>query len=100
MGSRSRGSDNEYSANGLFSQGQAPFRVAGAVCKVLSCARLPQNRSAMKLATILSLAGATIGGWAGWIIGAPISVMLAFVLGMIGTGFGMYFGTKLGRHWS
>ena len=54
----------------------------------------------MKLATILSLAGATIGGWAGWIIGAPISVMLAFVLGMVGTGFGMYFGTKLGRHWS
>jgi hypothetical protein len=54
----------------------------------------------LKLATVLSLAGATFGGWIGWAVGAPISFMLAFVLSMVGTGFGMYFGSKLGRHWS
>lgn len=54
----------------------------------------------MSLAAILSMTGATIGGWIGWIIGAPISLVAAFILSMVGTGVGMYYGRMLGRHWS
>ena len=54
----------------------------------------------MGLGTLLSLAGATIGGWIGWAIGSGISFMVAFMLGMVGTGAGMYYGRLLARRWS
>lgn len=46
---------------------------------------------------LLSFFGATAGGWLGWALGARISIMAAFVLAMIGTGVGMYFGRKFAR---
>ncbi len=54
----------------------------------------------MSLGTLLSFAGATVGGWIGWIIGAPVSFTFAFVLSMVGTGIGMYYGRKLARRWT
>ncbi|HET7276420.1 MAG TPA: hypothetical protein VFI91_14720 [Longimicrobiaceae bacterium] len=45
----------------------------------------------------LSFFGASVGGWVGWIAGAQISFMAAFMIGMIGTGLGMYFGRKIAR---
>ena len=39
---------------------------------------------------ILDLFGMSIGGWAGWMAGAWISVFTAFIVSVIGTGLGLY----------
>lgn len=39
--------------------------------------------------------GMTAGGWAGWWAGAHVGTMTAFVLGMVGTGAGLYCGRRL-----
>lgn len=36
-----------------------------------------------------------VGGWIGWWLGDQVGLMTAFILSMIGTGFGMYFGRRL-----
>ena len=41
-----------------------------------------------------------MGGWIGWLIGQPFSFGLAFVLSMVGTGVGMYYGRKLAKRWT
>lgn len=43
--------------------------------------------------------GATIAGSVGWWLGAFVGVMTAFIVSMIFTGFGMYFGRRLARHY-
>ncbi len=40
-------------------------------------------------------AGATVGGYVGWFLGDKIGLMTAFILSMIGTGLGMYYGAKI-----
>jgi hypothetical protein len=54
----------------------------------------------MGLGTLLSLAGATIGGWIGWLLGSSVSFFVAFLLSVVGTGVGMYYGRVLARRWS
>ncbi|MEW5930270.1 MAG: hypothetical protein AB1941_22655 [Gemmatimonadota bacterium] len=39
--------------------------------------------------------GMTAGGWAGWWAGAHAGTMAALVLGMVGTGAGLYYGRRL-----
>lgn len=39
---------------------------------------------------IFDLIGMTAGGWLGWFVGAEISIFTAFVIGMVGTGAGLY----------
>ena len=39
---------------------------------------------------ILNFVGMTLGGWSGWQLGALVSFFTAFVVGMIGTGLGLY----------
>lgn len=39
---------------------------------------------------LFDLVGMTIGGWLGWTLGATISVFTAFIVGMVGTGVGLY----------
>jgi hypothetical protein len=46
------------------------------------------------------LIGATVGGWLGWYAGAPVSMMVAFMVSMIGTGAGMYIGIKVAQRYS
>lgn len=36
-----------------------------------------------------------MGGWIGWSAGAAISVFAAFMIGLVGTGLGMYAGYRL-----
>jgi len=48
---------------------------------------------------MLGLIGMTVGGWIGWAIGEPISFFTAFVLSMVGTGFGLYLGHKVSRNY-
>jgi len=43
--------------------------------------------------------GATIGGWVGWAVGAPVGMFTAFAVSMVGTGVGMYYGRKAAQHW-
>ena len=39
---------------------------------------------------LFNLLGMTIGGWIGWEIGALVSFFTAFIIGMIGTGLGLF----------
>ena len=39
---------------------------------------------------ILDLIGMSAGGWLGWTVGAWVSLYLAFILGVVGTGVGLY----------
>jgi hypothetical protein len=44
---------------------------------------------------ILNFIGMTLGGWIGWQLGALVSFFTAFVVGMIGTGLGLYAAQRL-----
>ena len=39
---------------------------------------------------ILDLIGMSVGGWLGWTAGATVSLFTAFIVGMVGTGAGLY----------
>lgn len=39
----------------------------------------------------------TIGGSLGWAVGARVGLFTAFILSIVGTGFGLYFGRRLMR---
>ena len=41
--------------------------------------------------------GSTIGGYAGWAIGAPVGVMTAFMLSVVGAGAGIYAGRRVAQ---
>lgn len=41
---------------------------------------------------LFAFIGMTIGGWIGWALGAPISMFTAFMLSIVGTGFGLWAG--------
>ncbi len=43
---------------------------------------------------ILKFAGMSAGGWAGWFLGAQISIYTAFMVSMVGTGVGLYYTQK------
>ena len=43
---------------------------------------------------VMVLLGSTLGSYLGWWAGAPIGMGTAFVLSMVGLGFGMYFGAR------
>lgn len=44
---------------------------------------------------LFGLIGATAGGWLGWYVGALVSVFTAFIVSVIGTGFGLYVAYRL-----
>jgi hypothetical protein len=48
---------------------------------------------------LFGLIGATLGGYLGWWLGAFGGIMTAFVLSMVGTGFGIYLGRQVARHY-
>jgi hypothetical protein len=47
---------------------------------------------------LFAFLGATVGGYAGWAIGAPVGMMTAFFGSMVGTGVGIYAGRRLAQH--
>ena len=49
---------------------------------------------------LFSFLGATIGGYAGWFLGAKIGFMTAFMLSIAGTGIGIYYGRRLAANMS
>ncbi len=48
---------------------------------------------------LLILIGTTLGSAIGWWLGDKVGLMTAFVLSMVGTGVGMYFGIKYAREY-
>jgi len=52
-----------------------------------------------RMKKLASLVGATVGGYAGWWVGAHVGIMTAFIAGMVGTGAGMYWGVRLARRY-
>jgi hypothetical protein len=94
---------------GLFWEGQDKLMV----CRVIFHSspagywpKTPPKRSAwhpinegQTVIRILGLIGATIGSAIGWWLGARIGLMTAFFISTLGAGFGLYYGTRLARHW-
>jgi hypothetical protein len=39
---------------------------------------------------LLDMVGMTVGGWLGWMAGEPVSIFAGFIVGVIGTGVGMW----------
>jgi hypothetical protein len=46
---------------------------------------------------MLAFAGATAGGWAGWALGALAGTFTAFVVSIVGTAIGVYYGRRIAR---
>jgi len=46
---------------------------------------------------LLAFVGATAGGYAGWALGAFVGTFGAFVVSIIGTGIGVYYGRRMAR---
>jgi hypothetical protein len=44
---------------------------------------------------LLAFFGMTIGGWLGWALGSPMGLFAAFILSIVGTGVGLYFGRRI-----
>jgi len=44
--------------------------------------------------------GATVGGYVGWHLGAPVSLFTAYLVSVVGTGAGMYAGIRLADRYS
>jgi hypothetical protein len=48
---------------------------------------------------LAAFGGSTVGGYIGWFLGAKFGITTAFVLSMIGTGVGMYYGAKFAKQY-
>lgn len=51
------------------------------------------------MSKLFSFLGATIGGYAGWFLGAKVGFTTAFMLSMVGTGVGIYYGRLIARNY-
>jgi hypothetical protein len=48
---------------------------------------------------LFSFIGATIGSYAGWALGEKFGFTTAFMLSMVGTGIGIYFGQRVAKNY-
>ena len=48
---------------------------------------------------LFSFVGATLGSYAGWALGATVGFTTAFIVSMVGTGIGMYFGHRIAKNY-
>jgi len=46
------------------------------------------------MSKLFAIIGSTIGGWIGWTLGARVGFMSAYMLGIIGTAAGVYYGRR------
>ena len=49
---------------------------------------------------LFSFIGATIGGYAGWALGATVGLTTAFIFSMVGTGIGIYYGRRIASNYA
>ena len=52
------------------------------------------------MSRVFALLGATLGSAIGWWLGGHVGVMTAFLLSMVGTGIGIYGGTRTARYYT
>ena len=48
---------------------------------------------------LLGFVGATVGSSLGWWMGSRAGTMTAFMLSMVGTGVGIYYGRRVAHHY-
>lgn len=48
---------------------------------------------------VFSFIGATIGSYAGWALGATVGMTTAFMVSMVGTGIGIYYGRLIAKNY-
>jgi membrane protein YqaA with SNARE-associated domain len=48
---------------------------------------------------LVILITSTVGGAVGWWMGAKVGIMTAFMVSMVGTGVGIYYGRKAAQHY-
>lgn len=48
---------------------------------------------------LFAFIGATIGGYAGWAIGAQVGLATAVTVSIVGTGLGIYYGRRIAQHY-
>ena len=46
----------------------------------------------------MAFLGMTIGGYAGWALGARVGTMTAFMLSVVGTALGLYVGRRIAQN--
>ncbi len=51
------------------------------------------------LSNLLAFVGATVGGGTGWWLGNLGGFLTAFMLSIIGTGVGIYYGRRIAQHY-
>ena len=51
------------------------------------------------MSKLLAFVGAVVGGYAGWALGALVGTFTAYVVSLVGTGAGVYWGRRIGRHY-
>ena len=66
---------------------------------MFSCHREHVARPLLDMLKLYSFIGATVGSYAGWAIGSPVGFTTAFMVSMVGTGFGIYFGRRVAKHY-
>lgn len=49
------------------------------------------------MSRLLNLVGMAIGGWLGWQLGILISIFTAFIIGVVGTGVGLFAAQRISR---
>jgi hypothetical protein len=58
----------------------------------------PETRL-LDMGKLFSFIGATIGSYAGWALGEKFGFTTAFMLSMVGTGVGIYFGQRVAKNY-
>lgn len=51
------------------------------------------------MSKLLAFFGMTVGGWIGWAVGVRFGLFAAFLLSIVGTGVGLYYGRKLANEY-
>jgi len=60
---------------------------------------IPARVRPLGMGKLFSFIGATAGGYAGWALGAMVGFTTAFMVSMVGTGIGMYYGRQIARNY-
>jgi hypothetical protein len=58
----------------------------------------PETRL-LNMGKLFSFIGATVGSYAGWALGEKFGFTTAFMLSMVGTGVGIYFGQRVAKNY-
>jgi hypothetical protein len=46
------------------------------------------------MSNLFAFVAASVGGWVGWVIGAPLGLLTAWTLSVVGTAVGVYAGRR------